>query len=271
MANTMPDNCLLLWLQKTEDYPFTTKTALGNMYEYFKPAESEDGTTTKADDNAESGKELLDLLKADDQRHCFLTFREKESGQSTALLFHHMDRYPSRIGDKSPFSGRWYLTGGQPVGGVHITYDVPEDLFSITVPTQVYTIERSQRELAHDMEAVDLVPEVNTENVSDLEIVTTRRSMWIPNQSAALCLDEDMSPVDIYNVVYGAMIQDGVVNECQPLLDFLRVQLIGANKGNSAIFLEDELRTLVRMSATWSFDSTFKTSIPFGTSCSLNQ
>ena len=62
MANTMSDNFLLLWLQKTEDYPFTTKTTLGNMYEYFKPedgipAESEDGTTAKADGNTESGKD----------------------------------------------------------------------------------------------------------------------------------------------------------------------------------------------------------------------
>ena len=173
--------------------------------------------------------------------HCFLTFRKEEGGESTALLFHHMARYPSRLGENSPFAGSWYVTGGQPVGGVHITYDVPLDMFGVTSPMQAYTVDRTQRELANDITIKTLIPEPTTENVVDIELISTRRSMWIPNQYAALCVEEDMTPVDIYSRVHAALLQDGVAMECQPLVDFLRAQLVGAHHTNAAIYLESEL------------------------------
>ena len=88
---------------------------------------------------------------------------------------------------------------------------------------------------------ISLSRPLSTENVADIELISTRRSMWIPNQYAALCDEEDMAPVDIYNRVHAALLQDGVATECQPLVDFLRAQLVGSHHTNSAIYLESEL------------------------------
>jgi hypothetical protein len=43
MVTAMPDNCLLHWLQRLEDYPFTPKAALYKMYGYFKVKENDIG------------------------------------------------------------------------------------------------------------------------------------------------------------------------------------------------------------------------------------
>ena len=59
--------------------------------------------------------------------------------------------------------------------------------------------------------------------------------------SQILCVEEDMAPVDIYNRVHAALLQDGVALECQPLVDFLHAQLVGAHHTNAAIYLESEL------------------------------
>jgi hypothetical protein len=185
--------------------------------------------------------ELLKLIQADDQNHCFLTFRKEEGGMASALLLHHMTQYPSRLGDDSPFAGQWFVTGGQPVGGVHITYDVPPDMFEISSPMQTYSTDRIQRELGNDISAKTLVPVASTENLADLDLVTTRRSMWIPHQYAALCVDEELSPAEVFTRVYGAILSDGVVDECQPLVDFMRAQIVGSHHSNSCIFLDSEL------------------------------
>ena len=133
------------------------------------------------------------------------------------------------------------MTGGQPVGGVHITYDVPPDMLDVTSPMQTYTADRVLREVANDIEANVLIPEATTENVIDLDLVTTRRTMWIPNKYAALCIEEDMSPVEVFRRVQNALVQDEVSNECKPLVDFLRAHLVGNHPSNSAIYLDSEL------------------------------
>ena len=113
------DGCLLKWLQDLDDYPYSSKNALGNMYNYFKvgneEAESEDDTNGSG-----TSANLLELLQADDQKHCYLAFTKEEEGEASALLLHHMARYPSRLGETSPLAGQWFITGGQP-GGVYIS------------------------------------------------------------------------------------------------------------------------------------------------------
>ena len=50
-----------------------------------------------------------------------------------------------------------------------------------------------------------------------------------------------MSPVEVFKRVHGALVQDGVSNECKPLVDFLKAQLVGKEKSNYAIYLDSEL------------------------------
>ena len=134
MITTMPDHCLVQWLHIQDENPCLSKAELKARYEYFKVHDvdlasvSGGGDETSPSDPTIDSAALLELIQADDQKYCFITFRKSEGGEATALMLHHMVRYPSRLGDDSPFSGRWFMTGGQPVGGVHITYDVPPDM-----------------------------------------------------------------------------------------------------------------------------------------------
>ena len=73
-------------------------------------------------------------------------------------------------------------------------------------------------------------------NLVDLELITTRRGMWISNSYAALCLEEDLSSVDVWTRVYGMILQNGHSEACKPLIEYLQYQLHGTGDANSAIF-----------------------------------
>ena len=64
-------------------------------------------------------------------------------------------------------------------------------------------------------------------NLEDLELLTTRRSMWIPNQYAALLLETGLSPVAVWNRLYPQLLQDGNTILCKPLLTFIQAHIIG--------------------------------------------
>ena len=76
------------------------------------------------------------------------------------------------------------------------------------------------------------------ETLEDLTLITTRRSMWIPNHFAALPLEENLSPVDVWERLYGVLARDGIMEECAPLLEFLAYQLLGTDRSNEAAFPE---------------------------------
>ena len=65
--------------------------------------------------------------------------------------------------------------------------------------------------------------------------------MWIPNQYAALCLEEGLNPVETWSRIYGMILQDGATVACKPLIDFMRVQLMGDVVDNESFFDVDEL------------------------------
>ena len=72
-------------------------------------------------------------------------------------------------------------------------------------------------------------------NLDKLNLVTTRRC-WIPNQYAILCLEENLSPVETWERVYGMILQDGYSTVCAPLIQYLQYQLLGTAINNAAIF-----------------------------------
>ena len=101
MSYTIPNNALQLWLQDVSDYLYTTSDALRKMYAYFQVEDLPSTTGSSQGDDDESGSNninddalsLLKLIQDDDQKHCFLTFRKDDNGNSTALLLHHMARF----------------------------------------------------------------------------------------------------------------------------------------------------------------------------------
>ena len=227
---TLPDNALLLWLQDESNNDYLDTESLLEMYNLFSSTAHADPT------------DLMDLLKDDDRHHCFLIFNHDEEDNPVGTILHHLARYPRRMGVTTPFDNQWYIAAGQPVGGHQTTYSFPDDFMDDQDALQVFTADRIQREIGNDPDANTITVDANDANLEDLELVTTRHAMWLPNQYAALCLEEGLSPVKIWNRLHGAILQDGNTLACKPLVNYLRVHLLGDVVDNEGFFDPDELR-----------------------------
>ena len=223
--SALPDNALLQWLQDESNSEHGTPDALAAMYAYFA-ADANDPTSQVQDD---------------DRHHCFIIFQKDAANNPTCTILHHLAQFPTRMGHVTLFDGDWFFTGDQPVGGNQITYKQPTDLFSVRNEAQVYTPERIQREIANTPELNQLTVIVDDANVDDLVMVTTRKGMWIPNKYAALCLEDGLSPVAVWNRVYPALLHDGVTTVCSPLVQYLQYQLLGASASNDALYTIHDL------------------------------
>ena len=212
------DNALLQWLQDDSNNDHQDPDSLQVMYEAFEP----------------DAPDPTELIQDDDRHLCFLTFSHDEANRPAGYLLHSLSKYPKRIGIATEYDNRWYLSAGETTGGQQSTFELPSDFFEVTEDVQVYTRERIQREIGHNPEARNLV--VLTEDVEDTELVRTRHGMWIPNHYAALIVEEGLSPVEIWNRIYGRILQDGVAQACEPLVDFLRIQLLGHEASNTAFY-----------------------------------
>ena len=60
--------------------------------------------------------------------------------------------------------------------------------------------------------------------------------MWIPNTYAALCVEGGLSPVEVWNRVYGEVLRNGHSDCCAPLVQYLQYQLMGTVTLNTVIF-----------------------------------
>ena len=225
MSGTLPDNALLAWLQDDTNDEFTDLDALAGMYSYF----------------ASSASDPIDNLKTDDRHHCFLIFQKGTLGTSTATILHHLAQYPSRMGQATTYDGNWYMTGDQPIAGHQITYELPTTLFGCVPEAQCYSPDRIQREISNDPDLQLITVTVDDDNLEDLVSITTRRGMWIPNSYAALCLGDDLGPVEIWNRLYGVMLQKGHATVCSPLVQFLQYHFRRAVRSNEAIFDSTDL------------------------------
>ena len=123
--------------------------------------------------------------------------------------------------------------------GQHITYLLPEELFEPSIDIQTYTADRIQREINHDPELSRITVEVEDQNLGDLVTLATRRGMWIPNQYAALVLEDNLTPAQVRGRIYGQILRDGTTNVCKPLIHYLQVQMLGMVALNAAMFDTD--------------------------------
>ena len=131
-----------------------------------------------------------------------------------------MTYFPTRIGNPTQYDDKWHLTVGEPIQGSQITIDLPGDLFSLTQTTQTYDAITSNAKLANQPDATSLVPVVDDTIVETLELVTIQRAMWIPNRYAALYLDEQLTPTNIWRRIYPALLANGHATACKPLIRF---------------------------------------------------
>ena len=115
----------------------------------------------------------------------------------------------------------------------------PFFLFTVQAATQIYSPERIQREIGPGMTQLLMV--IGDKDLEEANLVTTCCAMWIPNQYAPLCLEDELSPVDVWNRVYGAMLQNGHTTVCSPPVHYLQYKLQGTVLGNTAIFDAQDL------------------------------
>ena len=123
--------------------------------------------------------------------------------------------------------------------GQHITYLLPDELFEPSIDIQTYTADRIQREINHDPELSRITVEVEDQNLGDLVTLATRRGMWIPNQYAALVLEDNLTPAQVWGRLYRQILRDGTTNVCKPLIHYLQVQMLGMVALNAALFDTD--------------------------------
>ena len=197
MSGRLPDNALLERLQDERNDDHRSDDDLASMYNYF----------------AEGANVPITLLKEDDHYHCFIVFQKDSTNNSHCTMLHHLAQYPTRMGITTPFDGNWYLSGDQPMAGNQIHYILPGSLFTPQPGVQLYSLERIQREVGPGISQLTMA--IGDEDLEEAELITTRRGMWIPNCYAALCLEDGLSPVDVWNRIYGASFRIGTL-PCAP-------------------------------------------------------
>ena len=106
-------------------------------------------------------------------------------------------------------------------------------MFDDVTEVQCYTPDRIQREIANNPDLQLITVVVDDDNLKDLVSIKTRRGMWIPNSYAASCLSGDLGPIEVWNRLYGVMLQKGHTAVCSPLLQY---HLRGAVQSNEAAF-----------------------------------
>ena len=185
MSGTVPDNNLLHWLQDKSNDNHRTTDKLGTMFAFFDIGY----------------KDPIKLLKNNGHHHCFLIFKKNKTGASVCMVLHHLAQVSTQMGHATPYDGNWYVNGDQPVGGTQFIYELPDTLFNEVPEVQCYTRAWIQQEIVNKPDASRLDIVVDDDNLADLELITTLCGKWIPNPYAALCLDENLSPVDTCNMV----------------------------------------------------------------------
>ena len=111
----------------------------------------------------------------------------------------HVHAAPPQVGQPAQPAGRYFLSSGDNIHSQFITHELPVDFLEEGNAQYSFTADRIQRVISHEDDA----------NLEDLELLTTRRSMRIPNQYAALLLETSLSPVTVWNHLYPQLLQDG--------------------------------------------------------------
>ena len=185
-TSVLPDNAFLLWLQDEANNDYPSQESLSQLYTHLAP----------------QAADPLDTFKEDDHNHCFLVFlKHRDTDASRSYIMHHMSMLPTCINQPAQNTGRYFLSSGDSINNQFVTQEFPVDFLVEPDPQYSFTADRIQREISHFPDEVQI--SVDTEddaNLEDLELLTVRHAMWIPNnQYAALILETGLSPVATWN------------------------------------------------------------------------
>ena len=138
--------------------------------------------------------------------------------------FHRTVRYAAGLGGATPFDNVGYaFLGDVHNGQLPHTVVWSDSYFNQVGDTQVPTSAYMDQLLAADPALQQVGP--FAAGTADTEVVNTRYCMFIPNPYLTMLLDDCLTPREAWMQLRGAMVADGNVAACQPLIDWLRVAL----------------------------------------------
>jgi hypothetical protein len=141
------------------------------------------------------------------------------------VSYHRLTRRDTEFGHQAmPYDGQGLgFFGDIELGQAPATVVIPDAMFNQVGPVQVPNPGLLTQEFAQDP-AAELVGPYQA-GTADVQPVTTRSLMLVPNRYAALFLGAGMKPKDAYIALNGLIAQEGQQVACAPLLDWLRVAL----------------------------------------------
>ena len=167
--------------------------------------------------------------------HGLVHVRETNAGADdpgTIVAVHRLTRHESRFGQvTSPYDNLGLAYYGDVINGqAPTTVVVPDNWFNQTAPAQVPTHGLLAQEMAADPNAEVFGP--YPAGQADVDPITTRQIILVPNMYATPFLTAGLAPRAAYQILYGMIQQAGHQVACEPLLDWIRVTLTrrgGAN------------------------------------------
>ena len=161
--------------------------------------------------------------------HVLVHLRDPQAGPNdpgTIVALHRLTRHESRLGGQAQYSfdnlGLAYY-GDVINGQAPSTVVVPDTWFNQVGPVQVPRPGLLAQEFAADPNAQSFGP--YNAGVPDVDPITTRPVILVPNKYAAPFLTAGMTPRAAYQTLVGMIQQNGDDIACEPLLDWLRVTL----------------------------------------------
>ena len=175
--------------------------------------------------------------------------------------YHRIVRYQPSLVGANTFDNISYAFMGDIINGqAPHTVIWRQDYFEAAPNTQVPTSAYLDQLLAADPNLETVGP--FTAGTPDTEQVQTRMSLFVPNRYMTILLDDVLTPRQAWTRIRGAIVADGLAQECEPLIDWLRVAITArqANQNSSLAVAVPASQNLANLSEANRFQA-FRTEI----------
>jgi hypothetical protein len=153
--------------------------------------------------------------------------------QSTRIYCVHLaSKFVSALDDTTmPWDGLGFATLGDVTQAIATTINLPDTVFWPRMNARVKTLAHFEESL-EELGAYGLAPP--EADGDDIELVSTRQVMFLLNKYAALLMQPAGYTVrQAWDILRPAIADNGDMNRCRPLLNWLRVASTGTVRNNS--------------------------------------
>ena len=155
--------------------------------------------------------------------HLLLTIQANDPVDAPGVIqgYHRLSRYQPSLVSATPFDNVAYaFLGDVQAGQAPHTVVWGENKFHQATAIQVPTADNLDQLLAAAPDAEMVGPFAAGD--PDTEQLTVRYAVFVPNRYMAILLDDHLTPRQAWQRIRGAIITDGLAQECSPLIDWLR-------------------------------------------------